>query len=308
MLLSGRLALRYNRTLRAISISGDHHMPNRTERRAAERAARKAALKANPAANLAANQPINHPEPSANAPLFTAAAPAQQPATPIQPDTPDYSASQAQINANRANAQLSTGPISPAGKAIVAQNRRVHGLAGQFTILPWENAADHQALTAEVHDEYQPQPGTEQRLADSLIQHYWLMLRAVRYQEQLIIEAGDPDKVDAQRLALFFRYQTTHERSYYKAQRELQNLQKQKRKEQIGFESQNRLQEAHEARIRLTHARAQTLEVDSACRQVMEAPIPGTHNVPFEEITKACSDAIGNLVFQNEYLTSAAPK
>ena len=209
------------------------------------------------------------------------------------------------VEANRANAQLSTGPTSPEGKAIVSQNRRSHGLAGQFVLLPWEHAADHQELTAEVYNEYQPEPGTEQRLADSLIQHYWLMQRAVRYQQQLMIEAGDPDKVDPKRLALFFRYQTTHERSYYKAQRELQNLQKQKRKEQVGFESQNRIQEAHEARVRLSHARALTLEVDANCRQVMEAPIPGTTNIPFEVLTKACADAIGRVVFESQYQTAA---
>ena len=209
------------------------------------------------------------------------------------------------VEANPANAQLSTGPTSPEGKAIVSQNRRSHGLTGQFVLLPWEHAADHQELTAEVYDEYQPEPGTEQRLADSLIQHYWLMQRAVRYQQQLMIEAGDPDKVDPKRLALFFRYQTTHERSYYKAQRELQNLQKQKRKEQVGFESQTRIQEAHEARVRLSHARALTLEVDANCRQVMEAPIPGTTNIPFEVLTKACADAIGRVVFESQYQTAA---
>jgi hypothetical protein len=30
----------------------------------------------------------------------------------------------------------------------------------------------------------------------------------------------------------------------------------------------------------------------------MEAPIPGTHNIPFELITKACSEAISTLVFK----------
>ncbi len=75
-------------------------------------------------------------------------------------------------------------------------------------------------------------------------------------------------------------------------------MNKQKRKEQIGFESQKCQNEALEAKTRLDHARALTLEVDANCRQVMEAPIPGTHNIPFELITKACSEAISTLVFK----------
>ena len=36
--------------------------------------------------------------------------------------------SEAKLAANRANAQLSTGPVSSAGKAISSQNRTRHGL------------------------------------------------------------------------------------------------------------------------------------------------------------------------------------
>ena len=204
----------------------------------------------------------------------------------------------AQIAANQANAQHSTGPTSPEGKATVSQNRRSHGLTGKFTLLPWEDRADHNALIDSVYTEYKPDSETEYRLADSLIQHYWLMQRALHLQEQILLEPAHAADVDNKRLALFMRYQTTHERSYYKAQRELQNLQKQKKKEQIGFESQQRQSESVEAKTRLANARALTLEVDANCRQVMEAPIPGTHNIPFELITKACSEAISTLVFK----------
>jgi hypothetical protein len=203
--------------------------------------------------------------------------------------------SQAQINANRANSQHSTGPVSAEGKATVSQNRRSHGLTGSFQILPTEDMLELKVLTETVYAEYKPEAGTEQRLADSLIRHYWLMQRALRLQDDLVLTAANPSEVDAKRLALFMRYQTTHERSYYKAQKELQNLNKQKQKADIGFESQKAQNEALEAKTRLNHARALTLEVDANCRQVMEAPLPGTHNIPFAAIAKACAEAIAVL-------------
>jgi hypothetical protein len=72
-----------------------------------------------------------------------------------------------------------------------------------------------------------------------MIQHFWLMQRAITLQDQCL------ELEDDKRLGLFLRYQTTHERAYYKAMRELQNLRKEKRREEIGFESQKRQQEAH---------------------------------------------------------------
>jgi hypothetical protein len=265
-------------------------MSKRALRRAAEREAQKAANKQNLTA-----------QPSA-AESFTAFLPEEPVAEKQEENHEDpprnTHTSAAQIAANQANAQHSTGPTSPEGKATVSQNRRSHGLTGKFTLLPWEDRADHNALIDSVYSEYKPESETEYRLADSLIQHYWLMQRALHLQEQILLEPAHAVDVDNKRLALFMRYQATHERSYYKAQRELQNLQKQKKKEQIGFESQQRQQESLEAKTRLANARALTLEVDASCRQVMEAPIPGTHNIPFELITKACSEAISTLVFK----------
>jgi len=228
-------------------------MPNRAERRAAERAA-------------------------LNAQSHAAAA-------------PESTASQAQINANRENAQHSTGPVSEAGKEKVSQNRRTHGLAGGVAFLiTGEDPVKYLQFAASVYNEYNPQTDTEARLADSLIQHYWLMQRAIRLQNENV---GDDKK-----LALFLRYQTTHERSYYKAQKELIKLQKDRAQEQIGFESQ-------EAKTRLTNAKAESLEIETACRQAMEVPLPGNYRISFEQIAKACSTAISILVSQQQEQSQA---
>jgi hypothetical protein len=265
-------------------------MSQRTLRRAAERQARKVERKQQPASPCAATAPA---EVAAAAPLT------------MQPPPEPKSATVAQIAANRQNSQLSSGPKSPEGKAAVAQNRRSHGLAGRFLVLTWENAEDFQSLAQSVYSEHLPETDTEQRLADSLIQHYWLTQRALRLQEQLIASSADPTAVDGNKLSLFLRYQTTHERSYYKAERELKLLKQERGKREIGFESQTRKQEAHQAQVRLAHARALNLEVEAACRKVMEAPIPGNTTIPFEDLAKACSNAIAAVVLQKEHAAAA---
>jgi hypothetical protein len=276
-------------------------MSARTVRRAIERKARKAASKLNQtAAQPVAVEPLSSlldPDLADDSDVST---------PEIHPEVPASQATEAQIAANRENAKQSCGPTSPEGKAAVSQNRRSHGLAGKFMLLSIENADDLQILAKSVYDEHKPDSDTEQRLVDAIIQHYWLMQRAMHLQEQLIGQAcPEMTEVDSKRLSLFLRYQTTHERSYYKAMRELQNIQKQKQKDQIGFESQKRQQESHEAKVRLTHASAQRIEIDTACRQVMEAPLPGNYRISLEEIAKACGLAIEKIVHSHQMAAAA---
>jgi hypothetical protein len=242
-------------------------MSKRTERRAAERAAHKANR-----LNAQAQSPVQPAEPAEK--TFAVGA---------TESFSESTASEAQINANRANAQHSTGPVSEAGKAKVSQNRRSHGLTGNFFLIMGEDPLDYQQFAASVYAEYNPQTDTEARLADCLIRHYWLFQRAVRMQND--------DLTDEKKLALYLRYQTTHERSYYKAQNELIKLQKDRAREPIGFESQN-------AKTRLANAKAEAIEIETICRKVMEAPLPGTCRISFEQLAHACSKAISSLVAQ----------
>jgi len=61
---------------------------------------------------------------------------------------------EARINANRLNAQKSTGPKTPKGKAAIAQNALKHGLSANHDVIITETQEDfdlhRQALIAEL--------------------------------------------------------------------------------------------------------------------------------------------------------------
>jgi len=54
--------------------------------------------------------------------------------------------SQRQVDANRRNAQLSTGPRTPEGRAAVDLNALRDGLTAQTTVLPNENPEEFQEV------------------------------------------------------------------------------------------------------------------------------------------------------------------
>jgi hypothetical protein len=205
--------------------------------------------------------------------------------------------SEAQLAANRANAQLSTGPTSPEGREHSSQNRITHGLSGRFRLLGWEDADQFQDLAKSLYNEHQPNTDSERRLVDSMVQHFWLMQRALTLQDQLLTQP----ELDHKTFSLYLRYQTTNERAYYRAKREFETGRKEQAKQQNGFESQKRQQENHEAKIRLTNARAETAEIENYARSTMEVPLPGSIRVPFEDLTAAFRLTLQNL---NKELTA----
>jgi type II secretory pathway component HofQ len=124
-----------------------------------------------------------------------------------------------------------------------------------------------------------------------MAQHFWLMQRAITLQDKLLTTA----ELDHKTFSLYLRYQTTNERAYYRAKREFETGRKEQAKQQNGFESQKRQQEAHEAKIRLTNARAQAAEIENEVKSTMEAPLPGHIRIPFEDLTAAFRLTLQNL-------------
>jgi hypothetical protein len=160
---------------------------------------------------------------------------------------------EAQVAANRANAEQSTGPKTEEGKAASSRNHFSHGLSTYdniFFILPSESAEAYSILRATLLSEHRPETETEKILVDRMAQHHWLRSRAEALESGCFRQDGT---LDDKRLALFMRYRTSHERAFHKCLAELLKLRAEKRKTEIGFESQKRIsaeqtrkQEQHE--------------------------------------------------------------
>src|SRR5579859_261306 len=92
---------------------------------------------------------------------------------------------EAQINANRLNAQKSTGPKTPEGKARSSLNALKSGIDAWSHIIPGENPADLEALTAQFHDHYRPADPVQLSLVDTLVSTEWIQRRLRRIEAQL---------------------------------------------------------------------------------------------------------------------------
>lgn len=154
----------------------------------------------------------------------------------------------AQIAANRANSQLSTGPKTETGKAAAARNNTRHGLASAsaFQVLPTESQFEFDELLAGFRAEHRPATTTEKALVQAIAEHYWLRTRAVSLEASCF----DPitgQVADAQRLALYLRYQTTHQRAFHKSLNDLLKLRAEKRKQ--GLDEAALSQRAEDSRI-----------------------------------------------------------
>ncbi|HLH02064.1 MAG TPA: hypothetical protein VKX25_04785 [Bryobacteraceae bacterium] len=74
----------------------------------------------------------------------------------------------AQIAANQANSQLSTGPKTPEGKAKVAHNGVKNALTGATILLPTDDAPVYEQRLKDAHARWQPAGHREQFLVQSI--------------------------------------------------------------------------------------------------------------------------------------------
>ena len=228
---------------------------NRKERRAAAHQQRKAARKAGFPVTEAVTPPVKVegiPEPGIPFPSLASISLSPDPAvcgadtcSRLPQPSPANATSLAQLTANRANAQYSTGSKTEAGRATSSQNRTTHGLArhnGAFQLLPTEDPNGFEALLAALTAEHEPATETESILVSTMAESHWLANRALHLQNSCF-DQSTGQIADPKTFSLYLRYQTTHSRAFHKSLNDLVKLRAERRKEQNGFEAHTRKEE-----------------------------------------------------------------
>ena len=148
-------------------------------------------------------------------------------------------ASPAQINANRANAQKSTGPRSAEGKSASRFNALKHGMDAASIVIPGEDPAEYEALAAHYLDEYHPQSASESFHVDAMLRADWQKRRLQSVEGDLyrsiiaessnatLIAALLSDSPAAKLLARVQRQIAAFERTWYRANAELRRAREQ---------------------------------------------------------------------------------
>jgi hypothetical protein len=152
----------------------------------------------------------------------------------------------------RANGALSTGPVTPAGKARSSQNALKHGLHSKQILLPTESAEEFHTLRDSYFDQFQPATPVEAELVESLAATRWRIRRLAtieanmfrnnilekeKYIPEELDDAGEEARLawsfknianNGSALQVLLRYEATLSRTYDRAFKQLQLLQTQR--------------------------------------------------------------------------------
>ncbi len=170
----------------------------------------------------------------------------------------------AKAAANRRNSKLSSGPRTARGKKFSSLNSLRHGLTSKVTVLPSEDKAAFQNLEQRLHADLLPVGDLEVVLVDRIASLLWRLRRIVQIEAGILVVENREAKRDthlhwnpfeaansglteeqtarylelatlgnafrrdargANALSKLSRYETTLERSLYRALHELQRLQ-----------------------------------------------------------------------------------
>src|SRR5437764_6240932 len=135
-----------------------------------------------------------------------------------------------QIEANRRNALLSTGPKTPEGKAAVRLNALRHGLRAHTVVLPGEKSEAFQQLCDDLEAEWQPQTRTEQLYVEQMAVSQWKLRRMEIAEASLLVQKfGAKNQIPL--VDRLWQAEARLERSFTRAQRELERLQKSRREQ-----------------------------------------------------------------------------
>ena len=95
-------------------------------------------------------------------------------------------ASPAQVTANIANAQSSTGPRTETGKASSSGNSLKHGLTAQTVLLPGEDEAIYRTMCQRMVADFNPGAEIERILVQNLCNTQWRIDRCSRLEAAIL--------------------------------------------------------------------------------------------------------------------------
>jgi hypothetical protein len=162
-------------------------------------------------------------------------------------------ATERQINANRANAQKSSGPRTEAGRAKVSRNALRHGRLASTVVLPDESRHRFIALLTELEEEFLPATSTERWLVEKMATAKWRQLRGWIFEREGLVHetcqqtepppSSPPDAYHPARrcanafrsladtsnaLQLMIRYESRFDRQYHNALNQQAKLRQQR--------------------------------------------------------------------------------
>ena len=123
------------------------------------------------------------------------------------------------IEANRENAQHSTGPHTQEGKQKSSQNARQHGLSSATLFIPAERNDEFKALYSEYYDELRPIGVIQTDYFEQLIHARWNLHIARELHARALYNMDEP------KIATAARYLAQFERSFAKAHQALKQEQ-----------------------------------------------------------------------------------
>jgi len=201
-------------------------------------------------------------------------------------------ATRAQVDANRRNAEKSTGPQTDEGKQIASRNALKLGLFSTQLVLPDEDATELEALRAELLHRFKPADVMEHLYTDRIVCAAWRLRRALAGEAALYAKwrrKHDTSAVEVHTcqysmddLDRLQRHIASLERAMDKATAELTRLQKLRRQQEEQEEDEEDAAESN-GEIEANSAALRELANQAAQPESPRSPIEIVGQAPARE-------------------------
>ncbi len=137
-----------------------------------------------------------------------------------------------QIDANRRNAELSTGPRTEEGKARSSQNALKHCVYAKDILLYWEDFDGYDAFRYQLMVDWEPRTAAEVIYVDQVVQSYFLSRRAVFFMQDAYDAATRTGKPVSETYPNLMRMKTQNDRIVHKSLEALAGMKKVRQQEE----------------------------------------------------------------------------